>query len=67
MFQEIKEKIIQQLGEGDKLASELQFALNVKRSPDFWSAIAQLKQERKINDYLVESPPSAVLAYTLVK
>lgn len=67
MFQEVKEGIIEELKKGDQLASQLQSSLNIQRSPDFWTAIAQLKEERKISHYLVKTPPSVTLAYTLIK
>ncbi len=62
----IKERILQELKRGDRFASELKDALNLKRYPDLWMAISTLESEGKIEHYFKATQPSATLTYRLL-
>ncbi|MEH1789711.1 MAG: hypothetical protein V7L23_30175 [Nostoc sp.] len=66
MYEQIKEGIIKELSKGDRNASELKDALQIKRYPELWTAIKSLEDEGKINHYFKDTPPSATLTYRQV-
>jgi len=65
MNQTIQAGIIEELKKGDRFASELKDALQIKRYPDLWTAIATLEQAGEIEHFFRETPPSATLAYRI--
>ena len=62
----MKDRIIEELKRGDRLAYELRDVLNI-RYKKLWPLLEDLKKEGKIVSYFKETPPSVALAYTLAK
>jgi hypothetical protein len=67
MQESIRDGIIRELSKSDRNAGELKDALQIKRYPELWEAIASLEKENKIEHYFKDTPPSATLFYRVVR